>query len=141
MSARTIAARLLLLALLSLAACSETFDRTYKTRTEAEYDGAIAAGRVPAWFPPVAMQIREAHDIDTRAVMVTFTYPKEHTLEVPASCTPIAASSAPPPPFERAWWPKSVPERAGEKLVYHRCGELYVAVLLSEAQGYVWSRK
>jgi hypothetical protein len=135
--------RTLLLALLLLVACSETFERTYKTRTEAEYDGAIAAGWVPSWLPQDAMQIREAHRIDTNAVMVRFSYPKERGVKVPQSCARISGSTAPPAPFKRAWWPESVPEHEGtaERYAHHKCGELYVALLQSEGEGFVWSRK
>jgi hypothetical protein len=130
-----------LLALLFLFACSEAVERTYRTRTEAEYDGAIAAGWVPSWLPQDAMEIREAHAIDTNAVMVRFSHPKEREVEVPHSCSRIAGSTAPPAPFERAWWPESVPEHEGtvERYVYHQCGELYVALLQSEGEGFVWS--
>jgi hypothetical protein len=127
--------------LLFLVACSETFERSYKTRTEAEYDGAIAAGWVPSWLPQDAMQIREAHT--TNGVLVKFSYLKEHELQVPQSCARIAGSTAPPPPFRRAWWPESVPEHGGtaERYAYHKCGEQYVALLQSEGEGLVWSRK
>jgi hypothetical protein len=133
--------RAVLLALLFLFACSESFERTYKTRTEAEYDGAIAAGWVPSWLPQDAMEIREAHTLDTHAVMVRFSYPKERELKVPHSCSRIASSTAPPAPFERAWWPESVPEHEGsvERYAYHKCAELYVALLHSEGEGFVWS--
>lgn len=131
----------LLLALLFIVACSDTFERTYKTRTEAEYDGAITAGWVPSWFPQDAMQIREAHTAN--AVMVRFSYPKERELKVPASCARIAGNTAPAPPFKRAWWPESVPEHEGkaEMYAYHKCGEQYVALRQSEGEGFVWSRK
>jgi hypothetical protein len=130
-----------LLALLFLFACSEVLERTYKTRTEAEYDGAIAAGWVPSWLPQNAIEIREAHTIDTNASMVRFNYPKEQEVKVPHSCSRIAGSTAPPAPFERAWWPGSVPERAGtvERYVYHKCGELYVALFQNKGEGFAWS--
>jgi hypothetical protein len=138
---RAMSGRTLLPAILILVACSETFDRTYKTRAEAEYAGAIAAGRVPSWFPEEAMQIREVHSIDTNAVMVSFSYPKEHEVRVPSYCAHITGTTAPPPPFKRAWWPKSVPEHqsTAESYAYHKCGELYVALLQSEGEGFVWS--
>ena len=132
-----------LLSLLFLVACSDTFERTYKTRTEAEYDGAIAAGWVPYWFPHDAMEIREAHNIDTNAVMVRFTYPTEHEVKLPQSCVRTTGIATPPPPFKRAWWPESVPEHeaTAERYAYHKCGEQYVALLRSEGEGFVWSRK
>jgi hypothetical protein len=135
--------RSVLLASLLLFACSDAFERTYKTRTEAEYDGAIAKGWVPDWLPEYAMEIREVHSIDTKALMVRFSYPKERELRVPRSCVPTTAASAPPSPFKRAWWPESVPERGagGERYAYHRCGEQYVAILGSEGEGFVWSRE
>jgi hypothetical protein len=133
--------RTLLLAAAVLVACSETFDRTYTTRKEAEFAGAIAAGWVPSWLPEYAMQIREVHSIDTNAVMVSFSYPRERGVRVPDDCAPITGTAAPPPPFRRAWWPKSVPEHGSttERYAYHKCGELYVALLRSEGEGFVWS--
>lgn len=133
----------LFLALPFLVACSDTIERTYKTRTEAEYDGAIAAGRVPNWFPQEAMEIREAHNIHTKAVMVRFSYPKEHQVKVPQFCVRTSGTTAPPPPFKRAWWPESVPEHGAvaERYAYHRCGETYVAIIQSEGEGFVWSPK
>ena len=124
-----------------LLACSETFDRTYKTRTEAEYDGAIAAGRVPAWVPQDAMQIREAHSADSKAVMVRFNYPKEREVKTPQSCARTTGRAAPPPPFQRAWWPVSVPERqaTAQRFAYYKCAELYVALRQVEGEGFVWS--
>jgi hypothetical protein len=136
-------AHALLLALPFLVACSDTIERTYKTRTEAEFDGAIAAGWVPSWFPQEAMEIREAHDIATKSVMVRFSYPKEYALKVPQFCARTSATAAPPPPFKRAWWPASVPERGAvaERYAYHHCGETYVATIQSEGEGFVWSAK
>src|SRR5262245_48827398 len=115
--------RTLLFALLFMVACSDTFERTYRTRTEAEYDGAIAAGWVPSWIPQDAMQIREAHTADS--VIVRFSYPKERELKLPSPCARIAGSTAPAPPFKRAWWPESVPERERtvERYSYHKCDE------------------
>jgi hypothetical protein len=139
----TMNGHIMLLAILTLGACSDTFDRTYKTRAEAEYAGAIAAGRVPSWFPDDAMQIREVHSIDSNAVMVSFSYPKEHQVKIPQHCAHITGAAAPPPPFNRAWWPQSVPEHesTAERYAYHKCGELYVAILQSEGEGFVWSRR
>lgn len=131
----------LLTACALLAACSETIDDTYKTRALAEHHGAITAGRVPAWLPNEAMQIREARATGSTAMMVRFTFPTEVKVSVPASCLPIAASAAPPPPFERAWWPKSMPEvqSPAPKHEYRQCANQYVAVQQSEGVRFVWS--
>jgi hypothetical protein len=96
---------------------------------------------VPSWLPADAMQIREAHNIDANAVMVRFSYPREREMKVPQFCARIAGSTAPPAPFERAWWPASVPEHQGtaERYAYHKCGALYVALLQSDGEGFAWS--
>ncbi len=133
--------RLLVCTVVLLGACSETVDRSYRSRTEAEYDGAIAAGWVPDWLPQHAHQIRGARQVDAQAVVLRFSYTTEHEIRLPAGCVRIAASAAPPPPIERAWWPASVPERAGgvEQYTYHQCGQTFVAILASAGEGLVWS--
>ena len=131
----------LLLACTVLAACSETIDATYKSRSEAEYAGAISAGWVPEWLPQDAMQIREAHSAGTKAMMIRFTFPTGREVNTPTTCQQIAAAAAVPPPFDRAWWPKSLPEVGAtmQKYEYRRCANQYVAVLQSEGVGFVWS--
>ena len=121
----------LLLACAAVGACSETIDATYKSRAEAEYAGAISAGWVPEWLPQEAMQIREAHSTRTKAMMIRFTFPTEREVRVPSTCLLIGAAAAAPPPFERAWWPKSVPEVGStmQRYEYRRCENQYVAVL------------
>ena len=131
----------LLLACAAFGACSETIDTTYKTRAEAEFAGAVSAGWVPEWLPQEAMQIREAHSTGTKAMMIRFTFPPEREVNVPSTCLLIVAAAAEPPPFERAWWPKSVPEAGNtmQRYEYRRCEYQYVAVLRSEGVGFVWS--
>src|SRR5512139_2667727 len=60
-------------ATLGLDACSETFDSTYATFSEAESKGAIVRGWVPGWLPPSATKIREVHNIDTNRFMLGFS--------------------------------------------------------------------
>ena len=131
----------LLLACVAVGACSETIDVTYKSRAEAEYAGAISAGWVPQWLPQEAMQIRETHSTSTKAVMIRFTFPVERKVSTPPTCLPIVASAAAPPPFERAWWQKSVPEAqsTAPRYEYRLCANQYVALLQSEGVGFVWS--
>jgi hypothetical protein len=140
-SALSLNRSLLILAFTVLAACSETIDATYKTRALAENGGAIAAGWVPAWLPSDAMQIRETHHTGTKAMMVRFTFPTESKLSIPSACLPVTATAVRPPPFERAWWPKTVPELLGTtpKYEYWQCASQYAAVLQSEGVGFVWS--
>jgi hypothetical protein len=115
-------------ALLGLAACSETFDSTYATFSEAQREGATIRGWVPAWLPPNATNIREVHDIDTNRFMLGFTVAKRPKVTLPNDCVRIGPRAAAKPPFRRQWWPSDVPANplATHRHSFFKCNDRFV---------------
>jgi hypothetical protein len=122
--------------------CAETIDSTYATFAEAQRIGAVTAGWVPAWLPPSATSIREVHNIDTNAFMLTFAVAKGTQLSLPAGCGQVAPSSPARPPFKRDWWPSDVPANnlATHRHSFFACGGHFVAYSSAMGEGFVWSR-
>lgn len=67
----------LLVGVLFLLACSETFTEHYATYEEAQIKGAVKRGWIPAMVPTSATDIYEQHNIDTNNVWVRFTLPSQ----------------------------------------------------------------
>jgi hypothetical protein len=127
--------------LVGLAACSETFDTTYKSYSEAVSAGAVSRGWVPNWLPEQASDILEVHNIDSNAVMLRFSYPETVTVALPANCRRTTLAEVTAPPFKRSWWPADVPEgnSSTPKHEYWNCANQHVVILARQRQGLVWS--
>jgi hypothetical protein len=141
MHRRTLPSLVLLAPLFAALGCAETLDTTYATFAEAQRQGAVTAGWVPAWLPPSATHIREVHNIDPNAFMLAFTVAKDTQLALPVGCTQVGPRSPGKPPFKRDWWPADVP---ASSLATHRhsffsCGGDSLAYSSAIGEGFVWN--
>src|SRR5262245_31262335 len=82
-----------------LVACMETSETTYRSMTDAQTKGAVAAGWVPDWLPQQSMEIHEVHNIDTNARMLRADLPLNSLFEFPSKCVPVQPSDLVDPPF------------------------------------------
>lgn len=107
------------LILLSVVACNETPESTYRTLEEARRAGAIERGWIPESVPAFASNIREKHDLDTNEVWGAFEFPEERRTAVVTTLRSV------PSEYLRgraigsggvAWWPRSL-EQLDEQLL------------------------
>ena len=61
--------------LLSVTGRSEQIDQTYSTYADAQREGAVERGWVPAFVPSNARDIADSHDLDTNRQTLQFTIP------------------------------------------------------------------
>jgi hypothetical protein len=72
---------LIVLMLMALSGCSDEFTAHYDTWAEASQDNAIELGWIPNFVPSSAHDIRDTHNIDTNAQILTFSV---QTSDIPA---------------------------------------------------------
>lgn len=140
------------LATLSLAcgACNTgaVMDVEFPSYAEAKRNSAIELGWVPDWIPASSTALHEAHGLNTTKSMMNFSFPPKTELRLPPSCHHLNdASTVPPPPFRRAWWPADLPSSSStaSPIVYWQCGlktsPWYTAVDTASYVGYVWDSR
>ena len=100
------------LALVAIAAstCSctdDVLDATYGTRKEAEASGAIERGWIPSWIPPQAINLHEAHNLDSSESVLAFSLPSDAAWAPPEFCIPAVAGNFYEPGFTRTWIPET----------------------------------
>lgn len=107
---RILAAAVILAVL--LAGCNENMRASYETYAEAEADGAISRGWIPAYVPPSATQIMEVHNLDVNTQRIRFNAPLadlqlmvEGMRMVPRSELPKSTNYL--PPIDGDWIGKS----------------------------------
>lgn len=109
--------RIVLLIAFVVIACREDVESSYRTYRQAEADGAISRGWLPAWLPPTATEIREWHDLDTNATFASFIYGTAEPRKFLATCH---RTSPTPLPAQRRWR-LNTGERS--RLQFYRCDE------------------
>lgn len=135
-------------ALSLLGGCAvEVLDARYATLRDAEKDGAIARGWIPAWLPRSASNIDESHDLDTNVSVLRAAFESGESWDAPSSCSVIRAEDAKDPAIHRAWWPADVPygdsgtsRSAPPRHAYFRCnqGASYLAVDRGQGELLYW---
>jgi hypothetical protein len=82
---------LLLLALSTLVGCEllEEKESHYATYEQAEREGAVKRGWIPAYVPRSATNIRERHDLDTNDQALRFNAPREDIKRIVAEMAPL----------------------------------------------------
>lgn len=83
-------------------ACTEHFESHYPTYADAQRDGAISRGWIPAWVPESALDIYDWHDLDTNTTLLALTYGSENPAEFLSKCT---RGEPPRNPGAAKWWP------------------------------------
>ncbi len=70
--------------------------------------GAVGSGRIPAWLPPSARELRERRAIDTTELWVRFVFDPAELGTITARCEEIPALEAIHPRLNRTdripWW-------------------------------------
>ena len=99
-------------------------------------------GWLPEWLPRTATRIHERHNMDASARMWVADVPVGVEVVLPASCSPVKATTASKPPFERDWWPVGAPtstDLANSYLVF-QCADSYVGLAAQGGRLVGWSR-
>jgi hypothetical protein len=123
---------------------------TYATLQEAEAEGAVKNGWIPAGLPPGSRELREAHDLDSSRRWGLFNFPKE---DAPALRS-LLGDELPVeglrcrPPRRIEWWPLVLREEldpakvgaTGLRLYTARRGDLVFAVNWNQGRAYYWTR-
>jgi hypothetical protein len=85
--------KLVVLALLLIAGCTDRYEASFATYADAKSRGALERGGwLPDFLPESATEIREEHDIDSNELWVTFSFGRE--FRPPASCSPSVQRAA-----------------------------------------------
>lgn len=123
-----------------LAACFETQENIYASFSDAQIDGAISRGWIPAWLPTTATAIAEAHNLDTNHFMVRFSFPVQAQVSLPNNCSQISPFAPPSAPFSRKWWPSDVPASrlSTYRHTFYQCGSAFVAIASNLGEGFSW---
>ena len=134
--------------LLVLGGCvDDIVDASYATLTDAEKEGAIARGWIPAWLPRSASRIDESHNLDTNVSILRVTFDSGEPWDVPSSCSLIRAEDAEAPAIRKGWWPRDVPYGCSTSTsvvpprhAYYRCdkGEAYLALNRGQGEFLYW---
>lgn len=126
------------LAFFFIAGCGEVMEREAKNYEQAK--PLIDAGWLPKWFPESSTSIREAHNIDTNAVVASFNINDESW--VPEKCERIGPFDAPVPDLNVKWWPGDVPasQFSTYRHIFYKClGNSFVAITPDRSEANYWS--
>lgn len=127
--------------LLSLAGCGEYEETAYANLAAAKADGAVDRGWIPDWIPQTAVQIQEAHDLDSNHSALALRFSPKESWNPPPTCKQISRADLPKPPTRPSWWPTDVPPSpfVTHRHVYYACEEKsFVAVSQSQGEFFHW---
>jgi hypothetical protein len=128
----------IILIVLSIAGCGEIMNNEAKSYEQAQ--PLIDAGWLPKWFPQTAIDIREAHNTDTNAVVASFNINDE--LWAPSNCEQIGPFEAPAPDLKVGWWPGDVPasQLSTYRHIFYKCpNDAYIAITPDRSEANYWS--
>jgi hypothetical protein len=139
-------------ALVFVPACSDArvVTSAYATRTEAEKEGAITGGWVPASLPTGAYELRAAHDPRTGQKWGLFNFHAEDADALRQMLQPGDAALGSVTcdiPARIEWWPRILrgtidleqATAAGLKAHRAKAGGLVMFVNWAQGRGYYWS--
>lgn len=86
-------AALTLLMLMSIAGCNERHDVHYADWAEAQANGAVERGWMPAFVPRSATDLRERHDLDSNAQTLSFVV-KPQEVEAMTARLPLLSGAS-----------------------------------------------
>jgi hypothetical protein len=128
----------IILVILFIGACSEVTEFDAKNAEEAK--PFVEAGWLPKWLPETATDIRQAHDIDTNAVVAAFN-PNAGVFWHPDACSEIGILDPPSPDLKVDWWPGNVPLHPSSirmHIFYMCANKSYLAVTPDGKTAYYW---
>lgn len=127
--------------LVLLAACGEYKEVSYSDFAAAKADGAMARGWIPEWIPRSAVQIQEAHDLDSNRSALALRFSEKEVWALPPTCKQISQADAPNSPVQPPGWPDDMPASSAvtHRHVYYACEEnSFVAVSQSQGEFFHW---
>jgi len=87
-----------------------------------------------------AVDIHEAHDLDTNGSMLFARYDSQETIRPDKGCEFIGVPEAKKPPFKKKWWAADVPTvYSTPRHRYMKCGEKSYAAW-GQGEFYYWRR-
>jgi len=124
-----------LISSLLLTACGEIQDASYPDWSAAKAAGAITRGWIPDWLPRSSHTIKEAHDLDTNASILTLTFSEAENWQVPEVCEPVEGELA-VPTLQRSWWPPQLSQQPTREFSFYDCRD-WEATNLGLKTGYL----
>jgi hypothetical protein len=122
---------------------------SYATLAEATAARAIERGWIPRGLPPGALEIREAHDLDSNRRWGVFSFPQNEAdaLRGTLGAELSLAGHTCNPPRRIEWWPVLLRERldaeritaTGLRAYQAREGGLIFAVNWNQGRAYYWT--
>ena len=126
---------------LSLAACSDdVVIARYATLKDAENAGAVSRGWLPDWLPKSAVEIEEAHDVDTNISALQLTFSPSEDWRPPEECGSVDLPSIPKAKGLDDW-PDDVPPRwSTPRHSFMQCedGKAFLAFSMQSGEMFYW---
>jgi len=119
----------------------------YDNLAEAQVDGALERGWLPAFLPPHTSAIREAHNVDTNARWLAFTAPVRELRILVSHLDPITLQDArrtalPRPARAGRDWPPELEEpaiaRPRPSIGFYRAARNSYCLAVDWRTGHVW---
>jgi len=141
----------LALGMLAVSGCRDVdvVTESYATLAEATAARAIERGWIPRGLPPGALEIREAHDLDSNRRWGVFSFPQNEAdaLRGTLGGELSLAGHTCNPPRRIEWWPVLLRERldaeritaTGLRAYQAREGGLIFAVNWNQGRAYYWT--
>lgn len=117
-------------------ACGETVESSYPDLTSARVQGAITRGWLPAYLPSSARSLRERHNLDSNATLLSFGFDSAEAFTASAPCVSVAEAEVPAPPHlgRTKWWPENLLSARRGGLRLFRCED----PRLPQQPGHAW---
>ena len=79
-----------------------------KKSTEPHGFNAFQRGWIPKWIPESSRDIKEAHNLDSNAQVLTLRFSTDEDWDVPSICSPTTIYKVESPRIKRPWWPPNL---------------------------------
>jgi hypothetical protein len=139
----------LLLVVLFASGCErlETVENAYASFGDALRAGAVGEGKwIPELVPPSATDIREAHNLDTNEIWVTFHFSSAELSLITRQCTRATAEIVSRPRRRPGrWWPETLlpnptAKTSGNAYVHYECGgKTFLSIDPANERAYYWA--
>lgn len=109
-------------------ACSDFFESSYPSMTDAKRASAVDRGWLPSFLPEGSRSIREIHNIDTNETWCAFEFPAEEAVALRESLSSVDPAQVSSKRVRRpgvAWWPDVLEGPLNPKEIEKEGLELY----------------
>lgn len=117
--------------------CSETPKSRYSSIADAERDGAVTRGWLPAVLAPDATYIEETHDLDSNRGYGTFALNDSLIKRLNSVCKPSLNVAI--PASKAHWWKKDSSRDRQPRDATYQCEDFLVSVDLEKRLGRFWT--